>query len=163
MKISTKMQDALNGQVNAELYSAYLYLSMSAYFESQNLGGLAHWLRVQAREETGHAMKIYDYVAERGGTVKLAEIKAPPARWDSPLNAFEDAYAHETKVTVMINDLLKIAHAENDPATAARLQWFVTEQVEEEATTDDVVQKLRMIGASKNGLFMLDAHLGKRE
>jgi ferritin len=161
--LSKKMQDALNGQLNAEMYSAYLYLSMSAYLESINLPGFAAWMRVQASEEMKHAMKIYGYVNERRGRVTLTAIQAPPAEWSSPLNLFEDAYQHEQKVTGLIHDLVKTAAAEDDQATHAFLQWFVTEQVEEEASADAVVQKLKLVGDQAGPLFMLDHELGQRE
>jgi ferritin len=161
--LSKKMEKALNGQINAELYSSYLYLSMSAYFLSQNLKGLAKWMSVQAREENTHAMKIYDYVAERGGKVVLQGIAQPKTDWESALAVYEDTYAHEQKVTAMIHDLANMATSEKDHATAVMLQWFVTEQVEEEANALEAVQKLSMIGDSKGSLLMLDHQMGKRE
>ena len=160
--LSEKMQKALNDQINAELYSAYLYLSMSAYFESLNLGGFANWMKVQAQEETVHAMKLYAYTNERGGRVKLGAVEAPPWEWDSPLAVFEAAYQHEQKVTGLINDLVKTAKGENDHATEIFLQWFVTEQVEEEASADAVVQQIKLVGDAPGGLFMLDRELGQR-
>ena len=163
MRIGKKMEDALSKQINAELYSAYIYLSMSANLESDNLKGFAHWMRLQAKEEVEHAMKIYDYVLERGGRPALEKIEKPPERWTTPLKAFEDAYGHEKKVTGMIDGLVKIARQEKDNATESFLRWFVDEQVEEESQTDEIVQKLRMIGKSQNALFMLDGLLGKRK
>ncbi len=160
--LSKKMEDALNGQINAELYSAYLYLSMSADFQSKNLRGFANWMRVQAQEEMVHAMKIYDHVNERGGRVALKPVDGPPTEWALPLAAFEDAYKHEQKVTGLINDLVSLASSEGDNAANIFLQWFVTEQVEEEASADEVVQKLKLIGDSGNGLFMLDQELAQR-
>jgi ferritin len=161
--LSKKMEKALNGQINAELYSSYLYLSMSAYFLSQNLKGFAKWMSVQAREENTHAMKIYDYVVERGGKVVLQAIAQPKTDWESALAAFKDTYAHEQKVTSMIHELVNMAAGEKDHATAVFLQWFVTEQVEEEANALEAVQKLTMIGDSKGSLLMLDHQMGKRE
>ncbi len=157
------VEKALNEQLNAELYSAYLYLSISTYFESLNFSGFAHWMRVQAREETGHAMKFYSYIFERDGHVALTAIDAPPASWKSPLEAFENAYQHEVKISGLIHDLVHLARAQKDIPTENFLQWFVEEQVEEEASTLGVVQKLKLIKDSANGLFMLDGHLGRRE
>jgi len=156
------MQEALNKHVNAELYSSYLYLSMSAHFQSANLTGFAHWMRVQAREELAHAMKFYDHVLERGGTVNLQTVESPPSRWDSPLAAFEDAYRHEQKVTGLINQLVDDAVQTRDHATNNFLQWFVSEQVEEEAAADAIVQKLKLVGDAPGGLLMIDHHLGER-
>jgi ferritin len=156
------MLKALQEQVNAEMYSAYLYLSMSARCESMNLRGCANWLRVQAGEEMTHAMKIYDYIIERGGEMELRAIEKPPSTWDSPLDIFKQAYEHEVKVTGMINNLVNIAQEEKDHATNNMLQWFVSEQVEEEASADDIVQKLRMVGNDKRGLLMIDRDLAGR-
>ncbi len=160
--IKAKIQDALNKQLNAELYSSYLYLSMAAYFESVSLKGFANWMRVQAREELVHAMKFYAYINERSGRVNLASISAPSAQWDSPLAAFEQVYEHEQKVTGLINDLVTLAVSEADHATNNFLQWFVAEQVEEESSADEIVQKLRLLGEDRSGLFMLDQELGQR-
>jgi ferritin len=156
------MQDALSKHANAEFYSSYLYLSMSAYFQSINLTGFASWMRVQAREELAHAMKFYDHVIERGGRVSLQPVEAPQPKWDSPLAAFEDAYRHEQKVTGLINQLVDEAVQTKDHATNAFLQWFVSEQVEEEASVDAIVQKLRLVGDAPGGLLMIDHHLGER-
>jgi ferritin len=160
--IGEKMQDALNGQLNAELYSSYLYVSMSAYFQNINLGGFANWMRVQAQEELVHAMKFFDFVNERGGRVILKPIEGPPTDWESPLDVFEAAYKHEQKVTGLINDLVDLALAERDHATNIFLQWFVTEQVEEEDSANAVIQKLKLMGDAKGGLFMIDQELGQR-
>ncbi|MBS3734734.1 MAG: ferritin [Phycisphaerae bacterium] len=160
--ISPKMQDAINEQINAETYSAYLYWSMAAYFESENLPGFARWMKVQAGEEMTHAGKFFDYVNERGGRVTLTAIEAPPTAWDSPLAAFQAAYEHETKVTAMINDLVDLARSENDHATESFLTWYVDEQVEEESSADDIVQKLTRVQDAPGGLFMLDRELGAR-
>jgi ferritin len=153
----------LNEQLNAELYSSYLYLSMSAYFEAANLPGFAHWMRVQAREEEGHGMKFYEHIVDRLGRVKLQAVECPPAEWDSPLAAFEAALEHERLVTGRIDDLVKLACKEVDNAAAAFLQWFVTEQVEEEAQADKVVRQLERIGDAAAPLLMLDAVMAKRE
>jgi len=160
--IKENIKDALNKQINAELYSAYLYLSMSAYFSSINLKGFASWMRVQAREEFGHAMKFFDYLQERGGRVKLTAIQEPPSDWEFPLQLFEQVYEHEQKVTAMIDELVNIAQSEKDHATNNFLQWFVAEQVEEESSADEIVQRLKLIKDTKSGLFMLDQKLGQR-
>jgi len=139
--ISKKIEKALNKQINAELYSAYLYLSMVAYFESVNLPGFANWMKVQTQEELMHAMKIYDFVNERGGRVVLKAIEAPPTEWDSPLDAFEATYKHEQKVTGLINNLVNLAIEEKDHATSSFLQWFVNEQVEEESSVGYGIRK----------------------
>ncbi len=160
--LSEKMEKALNKQINAELYSAYLYLSMSSYFESIDLEGCANWMKAQTQEEMIHAMKIYDYVIERGGRVILDKIEAPKAEWDSALAVFEHAYEHEQLVTSLINDLMNLAIEEKDHATQIFLQWFVSEQVEEEASASAVVQKLKLAGDG-GGLFMVDRELGQRQ
>ena len=157
-----KMQEALNKQLNAEVYSAYLYLSMSAYFQSVNLSGFANWMRVQWQEELAHGLKFYDYVNERGGRVILQAVEAPPSEWDSALAAFQDTYRHEQKVTGMINKLVDLAVEARDHATNNFLQWFVSEQVEEEASADEVLQKLKLVGDDPSGLFMIDQELGQR-
>jgi len=161
--LSKKIENAINKQINAELWSAYLYLSISAHFESINLGGFANWMRVQAQEELGHAMKFYHHVIERRGRVTVAAIAAPSISWKSPMNAFEDAFKHEQKVTGMINDLANMAAGEKDHATANMLQWFIDEQIEEELSTDAIVQKLKMIGTNTGGLYMLDRELAQRK
>lgn len=161
--ISKKIETAINKQINAELYSAYLYLSMASYFESVNLRGFAKWMEAQAGEEQEHAMKFYGYINERGGRVIFDSIAKPPAKWDSPLSVFEETYKHEQKVTAMINDLMELARSEKDNATEILLQWYVNEQVEEEASASAYVEKLKMIGSSGNGLIMLDHELGQRK
>ena len=160
--ISKKMEDALNEQVNAELYSAYLYLSMESYFKSENLNGFANWMRVQTQEEVAHAMKIYDFINERGGRVTLKTIEGPQTEWDSSLAVFTAAYEHEQKVTGLINDLVDLAIKEKDHATNSFLQWFVNEQVEEESSADEIVQQLKMMENAPGGMFMLDRELGQR-
>ena len=161
--LSKKVQDALNVQINAELYSAYLYLAMTAYFEAENLRGFANWMRVQASEEMTHAMKFYDFVNERNGRVILQPIAAPQSEWNAPLAVFEDAYKHEQEVTGMINRLVDLSVKESDHATQSFLQWFVDEQVEEEANAYNVIQDLKRVAESAHGLFMLDRELGQRQ
>jgi len=161
--LNKKVQEALNEQLNAELYSSYLYVAMSAYFEATNLRGFAHWMRVQAKEEQDHAMKFYGHIIDRRGRVTLKPIEGPPEDWASPVAAFQDTLAHERKVTGLINNLLKLANEHKDTATAAFLQWFITEQVDEEANADEIVQKLKLIGDSTSALFMLDSVLGQRK
>jgi len=160
--LSEKMNESLNKQLNAELYSSYLYLSMSAHFQSVNLAGFANWMRIQAQEELLHSMKFYDFINSRGGNVHLMKVDAPPEAWSSPLAAFEDVFAHERKVTGLINALVDQAVQEKDHATNNFLQWFVSEQVEEEASANEIVQKLKLIGESGGGLFMLDQELAQR-
>ena len=160
--ISEKMQDAINDQINAELYSAYLYLSMQAYFEAENLPGFANWMSCQAQEEVAHAMKFFHYLGERGGRAVLKAIEGPETEWDSAQAAFEGAYAHEQLVTARIHDLVKVAREEGDTATEIFLQWYVTEQVEEEAAADGIVQKVKMLAGAPGGLFMLDRELAQR-
>jgi len=161
--ISKTMETALNRQINRELYSAYLYLSMSAYFETANLKGFAKWMRVQAREEKSHAMKIYDYVIARGGVASLEAIEAPKAKWASAGKVFEDVYAHEQKVTGMINALVDLSVKEKDHATFEMLQWFVREQVEEEEHASGILSQINMVGDVIGHLFYLDHQLSKRE
>jgi ferritin len=156
------MEKALNEQLNAELYSAYLYLAMSAWFESQNLPGFAAWMRIQDREETTHAMKFFKFVAERRGRVVLKAIEEPAKDWKSPLAAFEAALEHERYITGRIGDLVNLAVEEKDHATNAFLQWFVNEQVEEEATADSIIQKLKMAEKAPGAMLMLDHELGQR-
>ncbi len=160
--ISKKMEKALNEQITAEAYSAYLYLSMAAYFEAENLPGLASWMRIQTQEETVHALKFFDFVNERRGRVVLKTIDQPPKEWESPLAAFEAAFEHEQMVTGRINDLVNLAVQEKDHATNAFLQWFVNEQVEEETSVDTIVQMLKMGQKAPGAMFMIDRELGQR-
>jgi len=160
--ISKKMEKALNEQINAEVYSAYLYLSMAAYFEAENLPGLASWMRIQTQEETVHALKFFDFVNERRGRVVLKAIDQPPKEWESPLAAFEASFEHEQMVTGRINDLVNLAVQEKDHATNAFLQWFVNEQVEEETSVDTIVQMLKMGQKAPGAMFMIDRELGQR-
>jgi ferritin len=160
--LSEKMSKALNDQVTAEFYSSYFYLSMHTYFESLNLAGFAHWMRYQAQEEMMHGMKIYDFINERGGNIILKSIDKPPSDWSSVLDVFEKVFAHEQKVTGMVNNLVDIAIEERDHATNGFLQWFVSEQVEEEANVGGIVNKLVMVKDDPAGLFVMDQELGKR-
>lgn len=160
--LSKKMEKALNDQIQAEIYSAYLYLSMEAYFQSINLTGFASWMRVQYQEEMAHAMKFYGYINERGGRVILQAIESPPSDWESPLAVFEATLEHEQKVTARINDLVDVAIAERDHATNNFLQWFVAEQVEEEDSANGVVEQIKLLGDAQGGIFMLDRELGQR-
>ena len=160
--IGKKMQDAINEQIKEELGSAYIYLSMEAYFHSKGLDGMAHWMRAQTQEEMMHAMKFLDHIVGRDGKVELLALDQPKIEWSSPLEAFQDAYKHEQYITGRIDNLVKLAAEENDNAAAIMLQWFVTEQVEEEASTSKVAQMLEMIGDSGHGLIMLDRELGAR-
>ena len=153
------MREALNEQMNKELYSGYLYLSMSAYFESEALLGFAQWMKDHAQEEVDHAMKIFHFMNERGQRVTLGAIDQPETEFASPLSVFEMALAHEKMVTGLINDLYELALSEKDHATAVFLQWFITEQVEEEATFGDILDQLKRAGTSEHALFMLDRHL----
>ncbi len=160
--LSEKLEKALNDQINAELYSAYLYQSMGAYFEDKSLDGFATWMDMQTKEEMFHARKLYDYVNERGGRVILAGIDAPESNWENTLAVFEASLAHEEKVTAMINNLVDLAEKDKDYATRSFLQWFVDEQVEEEDSVGEVVDKLKMISDSSQGLFMMNNELGQR-
>jgi len=160
--IGSKVEKALNDQIRKEFYSSYLYLSMAAQFESMNLKGFAHWMQVQAGEETKHGMKIYGHVVERGGRVILQPIDAPPPNGKSAKEMFTKAYQHEQKVTESINSIVELARKEKDNATEVFLQWFVNEQVEEEASTNEITQKLQVVGDNGPALMMLDAELHKR-
>lgn len=160
--ISQKLQDAVNEQINKELFSEYLYLSMAAYFESINLGGFANFMKVQAEEERFHAMKFFDFMNERGGRVILKKIDEPEVDFDGPTSIFEKTLKHEQFVTKSINELMDLAIKENDHATKSFLNWYVDEQVEEEDTMDGILEKLKMIGEKGNGIFMLDRELASR-
>jgi ferritin len=160
--LSKKIEEALNEQINAELYSAYLYLAMAAYFESMNLHGFAHWMKGQTMEEYNHAMKMFDFLNQCGNRVVLKSISEPPVAWESPLAVFEATYKHEQAVTGRIGILVNLAITEKEHAAANFLQWFVKEQVEEEASAADIVQKLKMTADSATGLMFIDSELGKR-
>ena len=160
--LSKKMEKALNGQINAELYSSYLYLAMSAWFSAKGLAGFANWMRQQAQEEMFHGIKFYDFVGERGGKVTLEAIAKPEGEWKSGIDVFQATLAHEQKVTGLINNLVNQALDERDHATNIFLQWFVSEQVEEEANASAILDKLKLIGKESGGLFALDQELGQR-
>ncbi|MBP7735770.1 MAG: ferritin [Spirochaetes bacterium] len=160
--IVKKVEDAINNQINAEQYSAYLYLSMCAYFQNKGLKGFAHWMEIQAAEEFSHSRKFYRYLFDRGGRVLLKPIEGPPTDWKSPEHVFEEVYRHEQKVTGLINDLVNLSIAEKDHATNNMLQWFVAEQVEEEASALEILDELKLIGNDGNGLLMKDRELAQR-
>lgn len=160
--IQAKMNAHLNDQINEEYFSSYLYLAMAGWFESKTLKGFAHWMKIQVREEQAHAMKFFEYLHDAGGVVELKAIAAPKKEWATPLAAFEESLAHEKHITARIYMLLEAAMAEKDYATVAMLQWFVNEQVEEEANATEILEKLKMIGDSKGGLLYLDKELKKR-
>ena len=160
--IAKKIEEAFNRQINAETFSAYLYWSMSAALEGMNLPGFANWMRIQAQEEMTHAIKFYHHVIERGGTVTLTAIDGPDTEWDSVKAVFEATLEHEQKVTGLINGLMDLTLAEKDHAGAMFLQWFVTEQVEEEATAMEMLGKLEIAGSTAGGLYMLDKEMAGR-
>ena len=160
--LGKKVEEAVNAQMNREFYSSYLYLSMSTHFESNNLRGFAHWLRIQANEELEHAMKFYDHISQRGSRPALRQIDAPNSKWKTHTAVFEDAYKHEQKVTKFISELVDLARAEGDHATEVFLQWFVNEQVEEEMNASDIEHKMKLAGDSWGALFVIDSELGKR-
>ena len=160
--MNEKMAKAINKQINAELYSSYLYLAMAAYFQSINLKGSSNWMKVQALEEEYHAMKLYGFLEDRGARPVLDAVAKPPAAYQSPLDAFESVLKHEQKVTGLINDLVDLALKEKDHASNAYLQWFVNEQVEEEANATEIVEKLKLTGGEGAGLFMIDQELAAR-
>lgn len=163
MKLGEKLEQAINDQIQAEIYSAYLYLAMSAYCEDISMPGYAHWLRVQSEEEIEHAMKFFHYVNERGGRVILQAIQQPEAEFDSPLDVAKQTYEHEQKVTSLIHDLYALAVEEKDYAAQVFLQWYIDEQVEEEDNATRLVEMFEMVKDSPNGLFMLDQKLGARQ
>lgn len=160
--INPKIEKILNQQLNDELYSSYFYLAMSAYFENNSFEGFAKWMRMQSEEERVHAMKIYDYIHQVGGKVKLTAIKTPQTEWANPFTVFEDTYKHECEVTKSINAIVDIAVTEKDHATNNFMQWFISEQVEEEASAQRLLDQLKFIGNDKQGLFMLDREMGQR-
>lgn len=160
--MNKKIEQAFNEHLNEEFFSAYLYLSMVNYFAAENLEGMSNWMRLQVDEERAHALKFMDYINDRGGRVILDQIDRPAAEWDGPLAAFQEAYEHECLISGKINDLVNLANQESDHAAHAFLQWFVSEQVEEEATAQTIVGKLKMIGDNSMGLLMIDEQLGQR-
>ena len=154
--------EGLNDQITKELYSAYVYFSMSAWLETQGLRGFAHWMRMQAQEELMHVMKLYTYIIDKSGRIEFKTIQSPKNTWESPLKAVEDAYKHECDVSESINKLVSLSTKEEDHSTRVFLQWFVSEQVEEEANADALVQKLKLIEGFPAGLFMIDNELATR-
>ena len=160
--ISKSIQNAINEQINKELYSSYLYLSMAAYFENKNLPGFARWMYVQADEERGHGMKLFEHLLERGGKVELKPIAGPETSWNTSLDVFKQVQEHEASVTASINTLYELALKEKDYPFQVVLQWFITEQVEEEKNAADVIQQLELIDAHGTAVLMLDHQLGKR-
>ncbi|MEE4270914.1 MAG: ferritin [Thermoanaerobaculales bacterium] len=160
--MNPKVEKALNEQIHAEFFSFYLYLSVAAYFTSNHLDGFAHWMRIQSQEEFNHAMKLFDFVAERGGTVELLPLDAPPREWASPSDAVEAVLDHEKFISGRINDLVDLATAENDHPTTVLLHWYVSEQVEEEATADTLFHQVKMVESSPHGLLMIDRELAGR-
>lgn len=162
MAMSKTMEDALNGHMNQEFYASYLYLSMSAYCDSINLPGFAHWMRIQSQEEYGHAMKLFDFVNDRGGRVVLHPIAQPTLEFNSPLDVMEKTLEHERRVSQLIGQLYNTAVKEDDYPTQVHLQWFINEQVEEEKTASQLVEQLKMIGNQGDALIMMDRELGGR-
>lgn len=162
MQIGNELAEAINDQINFELYSGYIYLAMSAWFEEKKLPGMAHWMNMQADEEYIHAKKLWTHVVERGGRVTMKAIAGPKNEWDSPMDAFKDALHHEETVTKRIYKLGDIADNEKDRAAQSMLRWFYDEQVEEEASVQEVLDQLEMIGDSVQALFMVDQKLGAR-
>lgn len=160
--LSKAIQDAINGQINKESYSSYLYLAMSAYYSDSNLPGFASWMRIQSGEEYGHAMKLYEYIVERNGRVELEAIEKPHAKFKSPADVFRQVLEHEQKVTGMINKLYELAVKEKDYPTQIMLEWFITEQTEEERSARDILEQLKMVGDSPVSLMMIDRQLAAR-
>ncbi len=160
--ISSKLQDAINAQINAELWSAYLYLSMGMHFENEGLNGIANWFKIQFKEEQAHAEIFMNYLNSRSARVVLAPIAEVPTSWESPLAAFEATLEHEQKVTALINNLYHLAIEENDYATTGKLDWFISEQVEEEETAQSIVDRLKLVGDNGMGLYMLDQEFAAR-
>ena len=160
--MNPKVEDAINEQIKNEIYASHLYLSMMAYFEAESLAGFAHWMKLQAEEEHEHAMKLVDFLIERGGKVELQAIDKPPASFESRLAVMKAALEHEQKVTARINDLYELAVAERDYPAQVMLQWFIAEQVEEESSAGTIVDQLELAGESGSALLMLDAKLGQR-
>lgn len=160
--LTKKMELELNKQINAEYWSAYFYLSMSAYLESISLPGAANWMRIQYQEEISHALKFFDYVIERGGNVELMPITEVPQKWEGIIDVFEETLKHEQKVTSLINDLMDVAIEERDHAAKSFLQWYVDEQVEEESGVQAILDQLKMVEGKGNGLFMIDKDLKQR-
>ena len=162
MVLKPIIEKALNKQIVEELYSSYLYLAMSAYFEDMNLPGFAAWMKSQWQEEIVHALKMFNYIVERGGRAELGAIKQPQKSWKSALDVYEAAYKHEQYITKCIHDLIDLANKQKDHATISFLQWYVDEQVEEESTADDMVQKIKMVKDMPGGIYIIDKEAGTR-
>jgi ferritin len=160
--ITEKITKMLNKQINQEFYSSYLYLQMAAFFEEEKLNGFAAWMKIQSQEEYKHAMKLYEYVLQANAKVELQKIDSPKNKWKDALDVFQDTYKHEKQITGYINEIVDIALTEKDFATFSFLQWFVTEQVEEESTALLILDKIKLIGDNKTGLFFLDREMGSR-
>lgn len=160
--LTERMQEALNDQFNFEMYSANVYLSMAAWFDSKSLSGFANWMKVQYQEEMFHAMKFYEFINERGGRVRLQQLAEPQYEWENPLAVFQSSYNHEQTVTTRINNLMSTAHEAKDHASINFLQWFIGEQVEEEANVDNIIQQMKLIEGAPGAMFMLDRELGQR-
>lgn len=160
--LSKTIYKALNDQITHEFYASYLYLAMAAYFETQNLLGFARWMEVQSEEERKHAMKFYNYINDRSGSVELQAIAQPPSEFQSPLDVFEQALQHEQRVTGLIHTIYALALKENDYPTQAMLHWFINEQVEEEKTAQQIIERLKMTAGESSALLMLDNELGAR-
>lgn len=160
--MNKRVYEILNEQVNREFFSAYLYLSMSAYFSDLGLSGFANWMRIQAQEEQSHAMLVYDFILDRGEKVELKAIEKPESNWECPLCVMEEVLKHEMYITKSINDIMAVAEEEKDRATMSYMNWFVDEQVEEEANAQDIIAKLKLIGDDKSALFMMDKDLASR-
>ena len=160
--INKRVEEAFNIQINAELYSAYLYLSMAAYFEAQNLPGFANWMRVQFQEEQFHAFRMFDFVNERGGRVILTKIDGPKVEWENVVDVYEEVLAHEQHVTSLINNIMDIAIDERDHATKSFLNWFIDEQVEEESAAEAIISELKLIDGKGNGILMMDREFRAR-
>ncbi len=163
MTLSKSIQDAINTQINEELYSSYLYLAMAAHFDAENLSGFAHWMKVQAEEERSHAMKFYSYIYDRGGNVVFKGIAQPPAKFKSPIDVFKQVLEHELKITKSITKLYEMAVKEKDYASQILLQWFINEQVEEEKNDTEIINQLEMLGDSPVSLMMMDRRLAERK
>ena len=160
--LKERVQDAINEQINAELYSSYIYLAMAAYFESESLPGFAKWMEAQAAEEVAHAMRFYKYVYDRGGRVWLKPVEGPRGEWGDPVEVFQNTLDHERYVSELIHKLVDLAREEHDHPTENMLQWFVAEQIEEEATAEAILEQLKRMGEAKSALFMMDRELGSR-
>jgi ferritin len=161
--ISKKMIEAINDQIQHELYSSYLYLSMAAHFDNENLPGFAHWMKVQTEEERQHAMKFFEYLYQRGGSVALKAIQQPPSKFKKPIDVFKQVLEHEQKITSLIEKLYELAIKEKDYASQVMLQWFIKEQVEEEKNDMEIINQLEMIGDSPAMLMMMDRRLAERK